>query len=66
MKIINTVTNEVIAEILTNHSMSLDEALEIVGDIINDADDERFSDDGDNVIIRGTRYWYEDLDMLCD
>lgn len=63
MKIINTVTNETVAEILTNHSMTLDEAINLVGEIINDADDERFSEDGDNVIIDGRRYWWEDLDM---
>lgn len=63
MKIINTVTNETVAEILTNHSMTLDEAINLVGEIINDADDERFSEDGDNVIIDGKRYWWEDLDM---
>lgn len=63
MKIINTITNEAVAEILTNHSMTLDEAINLVGEIINDADDERFSDDGDNVIIDGKRYWWEDLDM---
>jgi hypothetical protein len=63
MKIINTVTNETVAEILTNRSMTLDEAINLVGEIINDADDERFSEDGDNVIINGKRYWWEDLDM---
>ena len=63
MKIINTTTRETVAEILTNHSMTLDEAINLVGEIINDADDERFSEDGDNVIINGKRYWWEDLDM---
>lgn len=63
MKIINTITNETVAEILTNQSMTLDEAINLVGEIINDADDERFSEDGDNVIINGKRYWWEDLDM---
>ena len=63
MKIINTITNETVAEILTNHSMTLDEAINLVGEIINDADDKRFSEDGDNVIINGKRYWWEDLDM---
>lgn len=65
MKIINTITNETVAEILTNHSMTLDEAINLVGEIINDADDERFSEDGDNVIIDGKRYWWEDLDIEC-
>lgn len=63
MKIINTITNETVAEILTNHSMTLDEAINLVGEIINDADDERFSEDGDNVIVDGKRYWWEDLDI---
>ena len=63
MKIINTITNETVAEILTNQSMPLDEAINLVGEIINDADDERFSEDGDNVLIDGRRYWWEDLDM---
>jgi hypothetical protein len=63
MKIINTTTHETVAEILTNRSMTLDEAINLVGEIINDADDERFSEDGDNVIINGKRYWWEDLDM---
>jgi hypothetical protein len=43
--------------------MSLDDAINLVGEIINDANDARYSDDGDNVIIAGERYWYEDLDM---
>lgn len=65
MKIINTVTNETVAEIVTNHSMTLDEAIECVGgEIINNMDDERWSDDGDNVIIDGKRYWYNELDMV--
>lgn len=63
MKIINTVTNETLAEIMTNHSMSLDEALDLVGEIITSAYDPRWSDDGDNVIIDGVRYWYDDLDI---
>ena len=63
MKIINTITNETVVEIFANHSMTLDEAINLVGEIINDADDERFSEDGDNVIIDGRRYWWEDLDM---
>ena len=63
MKIINTTTHETVAEILTNHSRTLDEAINLVGEIINDADDERFSEDGDNVIVDGKRYWWEDLDI---
>lgn len=66
MKIINTTTNEIIAEFDTNISMTLDEALELIGaEIINDMDDERWSNDYDNVILDGERYWYEDLDLCC-
>lgn len=64
MKIINTATNEVIGEIVTNHGMTLDEAIECIGgEIINDMSDERWSDDFDNVIIDGIRYWYEELEL---
>lgn len=63
MKLINTTTNETIGEILTNHSMTLDEAIDCLGgEIINDTSDPRWSDDGDNVIIDGQRYWWEELD----
>ena len=54
---------EIIGEILTNHTMTLDECIECVGgEIINNINDPRWSDDGDNVIIDGKRYWYEDLE----
>lgn len=66
MKIINTMTNETIAEFDTNLSMTLDEALELIGaEIINNMDDERRSNDYDNVILDGERYWYEDLELCC-
>lgn len=55
-------TGKVIGEVMTNHTMTLDECIECIGgDIINDMEDPRWSDDGDNVIIDGIRYWYEDL-----
>lgn len=66
MKIINTTTNEIIAEFDTNISTTLDEALELIGaEIINDMDDERWSNDYDNVILDGERYWYDDLELCC-
>lgn len=66
MKIINTMTNETIAEFDTNLSMTLDEALELIGaEIINDMDDERWSNGYDNVILDGERYWYDDLELCC-
>ena len=63
----NTATNETICEMIVNHSMTLDEAIEICGgEIINDMADPRWSDDGDNVIFDDVRYWYEDLEVLYD
>ena len=66
MKIINIITNEIIAEFDTNLSMTLDEALKLIGAEINkDMDDERWSNGYDNVILDGERYWYEDLELCC-
>lgn len=63
MELINKVTGEVIASVLTNHTMTLDQLIYAVGgEIVNDETDDRWSDDGDNVIIDGVRYWYEDLE----
>lgn len=63
MKLINKATGEVIGTILTNHTMSVDECIECLGgEIINDMEDPRWSNDGDNVIIDGKRYWYENLE----
>lgn len=64
-KLINTATNTTICEIVSNHSMTLDEAIECAGgEIINDVSDERYSNDGDNVIVDGQRYYYEDLEIV--
>lgn len=59
MKIINTVTNEVVAAINTNRSMTLDEANELVGEIIPEAENE-------NVVIDGKEYYYDDLEMVYE
>lgn len=56
MKIINTATGETVAEIMTNHSMCLDEAINLVGEIHPERDDEC-------VLIDGIWYYYDDLDM---
>lgn len=60
MKIINTTSQETVAEIITNHSMTLDEAIETVGTI--------FSAENpwdENVEIDGKLYFYDDLDLVC-
>ena len=53
-----------IAKINTNHSMSLDEAINLVGEIINDADDPRFDSEDGNVVINGNRCRYDDINMV--
>nr|DAP85376.1 MAG TPA: hypothetical protein [Caudoviricetes sp.] len=63
-KLIDTATGATICEIVSNHSMSLDEAIECAGgEIINDASDERWSPE-ENVIIDGVYYCYDDLDLV--
>ena len=59
MKIINTVTNEEVATINTNRSMTLDETIELVVEVIPEAENE-------NVVIDGKEYYYEDLEMVYE
>ena len=59
MKIINTVTNEIVAEIMTNRSMTLDEAIRFVGEIHTENENE-------DVLIDGTWYYYDDLEAVGD
>jgi len=61
-KIIDRSTGEVVAEIVTNHNMGLDTAIDLAGGIcINDSEDPLWSDDEGNVIIDGKRYYWESL-----
>ena len=58
MKIINTITGETVSEITANHSMTLDEAINLVGEIITP------ENPGDaDVLIGGNLYFYDDLAM---
>ena len=68
MKIINKVTKENIAHIITNRSMTIDEAIEIAGgEIIGDTNDERYDDmDNENVIFGDQRYCYDEIDIIDD
>ena len=56
MNIINKATGQTVATIMTNHSMSLDEAIEFVGEIHPENEEE-------NVKIGDDWYYYEDLEM---
>lgn len=56
-KLIDTATNTTICEIVSNHSMTLEEAIECAGGEILNATE-------DNVIIDGVPYCYDDLDLV--
>ena len=57
MKLILVGTNEVIAEFITNHRMSVDEAILLIGEIFPENEQE-------NVLINDVWYYYEDLDLV--
>ena len=59
MKIIDKTTGETVASIMTNHSMTLDEAIDLVVERITA---ENFGDP--DVLINGEEYCSEDLDIV--
>jgi hypothetical protein len=66
MKVINKMNGEVIGAIVTNHSMTIEQAIDCIGgEIITDMNDSRWSNDYDNVIINGKRYWMEDIQIVA-
>lgn len=59
MKIINTVTGETVAEIITNHRITIDEALYCAG-----ADKLEVENAGDpDYILNGKELWYDELEL---
>jgi hypothetical protein len=68
MKIINTITNETVATIIGGSNLTLDEALDLIGaENVDNMDNDRYSNDGDNIITTdGKRWWYDDLDYIAD
>ena len=56
MRIINKMSGKAIAEITTNHSMTLDDAINLVGEIHPEETDE-------NVKIGENWYYYDDLEL---
>lgn len=60
MKLIDTKTNEIVADIITNHSMCIDEILNLMDITVND--------EGQLVDETGSRInaWYEDLEMIYE
>ena len=59
MYIVNRMTREVVAEVITNHSISLDDAINLVGEYRNPEADEA------DVFINDKEYWYCDLDLVA-
>lgn len=62
MKLVNTISKEIVAEINTNHRMSVEDAIAIMdGEIYEDKDiwDE-------NVLINDEWYFYDDLALVLD
>lgn len=62
MHIISRYDKTKIAHIITNHSMTLDEAIDLMAyEIV----DKEYDDDPD-CIINGVECWYDDLDIVND
>lgn len=61
IKLIDITTDEVIGEVLTNHSMTDDEVIECLGGEFLAYGDDRYSWEGDNIIINDKRYYGDEL-----
>lgn len=59
MKIINIANGKVLADVITNHRMSIEEALELVGYDLSHCDDEGAYIDDD-----GEQFWLEDCEEI--
>ena len=59
IKLINRVNNKVIAEVIANHSMTIEEILELVGIDLDKCGDEGQYKDQD-----GEEFWIEDLEWI--
>ena len=57
MKVYDCKTGELIAKIVTNHSMTIDEVLNFMGYTVND-DGQLITEDGETI-----NAWYDDLVM---
>nr|DAY46674.1 MAG TPA: hypothetical protein [Caudoviricetes sp.] len=59
MKIINTANGKVLADVISNRRMSIEEAIELVGYDLSQCDDEGAYIDDD-----GERFWLEDCEEV--
>lgn len=65
-KIVDFFSGDVVAETTSDGSANLEEVIALCGGIIiDDEDDERFLDNGENVIIGGNRYELKYLVLSC-
>ena len=60
MKVINTANQKVLAEVMTNHGMTVEEALELVGIDLSHCDE----NDGSYKDLDGEDFWVEDCEMI--
>ena len=61
MKLIDTQTGTLVADIMTNHSMCIDEMLALMR--ITVLDDGQLHDEDDDVDLDA---WYDDLDIVAE
>lgn len=59
IKIVNTANGKVMANIITNHRMSIEEAFELVGYDLSHCDDE-----GAYIDDNGEQFWLEDCEEI--
>ncbi len=60
MKVINTANQKVLAEVMTNHGMTVEEALELVGIDLSHCDE----NDGSFKALDGEDFWIEECEMI--
>lgn len=60
MKVINAANQKVLAEVMTNHGMTIEEALELVGIDLSHCDE----NDGSFKDLDGEDFWVEDCEII--
>lgn len=56
-RLYNRITNETISNVITNHGITIDEAISLVGKIYKNRQYE------EDVLINGKWYYYDDIDI---
>ena len=63
IKLINKANNEILCEILANHSMTIDEAIEFIPGLENLKKDDCTDPD---YMVNGEEIWYDDIEMVVE